>query len=80
MWFILIFHMYMLFIPIFYIMSGRLFSTTAVIFLLSFLISCRRPMVGLLLIFIDPLSVAIHETFPKKVLLQFAGKRVETGP
>jgi hypothetical protein len=72
--------MYMLFIPIFYIMSGRLFPTTVVIVLLSFLISYRRPMVGILLISTDPVSVAIHETFAKKVLLQFAGKGVKQGP
>jgi hypothetical protein len=79
MWFILSFYMW--FILTFYIMSGRLFSTTIVVVLLSFLISCHRPMVGrLLLIFIHPLSVAIHETFREKVLLQFIGKGVKQGP
>jgi hypothetical protein len=37
-------------------------------------------MVGILLISTDPVSVAIHETFAKKVLLQFAGKGVKQGP
>jgi hypothetical protein len=62
-------------------MYGRLFSTNVVIVLLSFLMVGRRPMVGcLLLIFIHLLSVAIHETFPEKVLQQFAGKGVKQGP
>jgi hypothetical protein len=79
MWFILNFYMW--FILIFYNMFGRLFLSTVVVVLLSFLISYRRPMVGrLLLIFIHPLSVAIHETFSEKVLLQFVGKGVEQCP
>jgi hypothetical protein len=76
MWFILNFYMW--FILIFYIMFGRLFSTIVVVVLLSFLMVECHPMVGNL-IFIHLLSVAIHETFPEKVLLQFARKGVELG-
>jgi hypothetical protein len=76
-----ILNFYIWFIHILYILSGRIFSTIVVVVLLFFLMLGRRPMVGcLLLIFIHPLSVAIHETFPEKLLQQFIGKGVEQGP